>query len=756
MRTAYGYLGAAIFLAACGGRAEAPTGGGGHQQGSGGGGEGGGAMSSGTGGGGSSNTGPGNVTSAADGSTASAGPTSGSAGQGTSSSGAAGAHLVVPNLVDLPYVVAGQGGSSAMVTVKNDGQAPLQGLSWSIEGDASITLGAAPAALSPGESGTVTLSFAGSSQEVIASASLKATGSETAAVVPVFAVAGDPGLGAAAWADVKAPNDVVAGSGATVAMPAAPYPTSGGSFTDPSVRVFIPEGYRDAGGHDVVVHFHGFSTTLAATLAGHLYEQHVYASGSNAILVVPQGPVNAASGDFGKLMLKGGLSRLLSEVLVLLYREGKITSPVLERVALTSHSGGYQAVAYNLTAANAPPAVGQVDLYDSLYGYDATFESFATHGGVLRSNYTTDGGTVTDNQSVATYLSQNGLDPETSPAQTAWASGEPVIWFSDSTHEGSTRTFGAYGEELRWKAPRSRRGPRIELRSVVEKNGTAEVKFLAPQDEELTGYSIETSVDGVTWSEAASAAPGASSASFALPSGRRVRVKGKMPGIDPADVLPSDTYRIDPAASILVVDGFDRILDGSFGGLHHDFAALVGEGAGKVASISHRALTEDGFDLSPWPTVVWLAGDQSTADRSITTAEQQLLTAYVDAGGSLLVSGSEVGYDLSATTAGTTFLAHCFGAKFVADNSNSLSVTGQGTLAGLGAFGYAGAGAAYPEDYPDVLGATAGGVEILRYASGQSAAVGVAGKGALVGFPLELVDAGTRAAVVKALVGFVQ
>ena len=36
----------------------------------------------------------------------------------------------------------------------------------------------------------------------------------------------------------------------------------------------------------------------------------------------------------------------------------------------------------------------QVDLFDSLYGYVATYEAFAQAGGVLRSDYTAGGGTA--------------------------------------------------------------------------------------------------------------------------------------------------------------------------------------------------------------------------------------------------------------------------------------------------------------------------------------------------------------------------
>ena len=691
----------------------------------------------------------------AEGSTATSTSSSASTSSSTSSGMPTGPHLVVPAVIDIPYAVAGQGGATAEVQVSNDGDAPLDGLVWALSGDPSISLGAAPSSLAAGETVTLSVAWSGSTTEAIVQSTLKVTMPKGTTGVPVFAVAGDPGLGAAAWEDVTGAGGVLAGTGVTVAMPTAPFPDGSASYTDPSVRVFLPEGYRDRGAHDLVVHFHGFSTTVASTIATHLYQQHVYASGSNAVLVVPQGPVNAASGDFGKLMAKGGLSRMLTEVLVLLYREGKITHPLPGELVITSHSGGYQAVAAALDPANLAPKIGQVDLFDSIYGYESTFEGFALGGGVLRSNYSLSAGTLANNQTVAADLAQKGLPPATAATQRALRDVPPVIDFASTTHDGTTRLDGAYGEALRWKLPHSRRGPRIELREVVATGAMATARWLAPADDDLTGFLVESSADGVTWSTAAMAPPSASDASFALAKGARVRVRAVMTGVAPADVLASDTYRVDPAAKVLVVDGFDRVLDGAFGGLQHDFAALVGEAVGPVASISHRAVTEDGFDLTAWPTVVWLLGDESTGDESVSAAEQTALTAYADGGGHLLMSGSDVGYDIGQTPSGATFLAHCFGASYAADDSGSLSLTGHGPLASLAPFAVGGAGAPYPAPTLDVLSVTQGGAVVLQYGNGKVAAVGLAGKAALVGFPVELTGSSQMAAVMKALLGFI-
>jgi hypothetical protein len=676
-----------------------------------------------------------------------------------------GPHLVVPAVIDLPYVVAGAGGVSATVSIGNDGDAPLTGLAWLLDGDPSIALGAAPTSIDPGEQAELTLTWTGSATETITQASLAVALPAGEATLPVFAVAGDPGLGTAVWDDVAGAGGVIAGTGATVAMPAAPFPLWDGTttFTDPSVRVFLAEGYRDRGAQDMVLHFHGWNTTLASTLATHLYQEHVYASGSNAVLVVPQGPVNAPSSDFGKLMTRGGLARLFTEVLVLLYREGKIAYPVRGDVAITSHSGGYLAVAASLDPTNQGPKIAQVNLFDSLYGYEAIFESFALGGGTLRSNYSESGGTFDQNQGMAAYLGQRGMPAAAAPTQRARRDDAPIVDLAATTHDGTTRLLGAYGEDLRWKLRHSRRGPRIELRQVVAAGGTATARWLAPADEDVTGFVVETSTDGATWATAATVGASASEASFALSgrdggpaSGARVRVKATTTGVDPAQALPSDTYRVDAGAKVLVVDGFDRRIDGAFGGLDHDFAAVIGEATGKVASVSHHAVTEDGFDLTAWPAVVWVLGDQSTADVSLSAAEQTALLDYVDGGGHLVMTGSELGYDIGQTPEGAMFLDHCFGAMFVADDAESFEVAGAGNgpLREISSFAFGGPGAPYPAISPDVLGATPGGQVLLEYGTGQAAAVGLPGKGALVGFQLELVGAAHLGAVARALLSF--
>lgn len=626
-------------------------------------------------------------------------------------------------------------------------------LSWSLDGDERLSLVEAPSRVDPGAQASIVLAFSGADEEAIASATLSVVVGGESLSAAVFAVAGDPTLPAGAWDTVELPGGHGCGRGLTLELPTAPFPHPSAGFTDASVRIFVPDDMRDVGVQDLVVHFHGHTTDLAQTLAGHRYEQHLCASGVNGILVVPQGPVQTASGNFGKLMDPGGLAALVQQVMVVLYREGSIVSPQLGELVLTAHSGGYVAVATNLDPAINTVPVGHVHLYDSIYGYASRFVDYAEAGGVLRSNYTPFGGTVDQNQQVIASLEQAGVAVVTEPTQRALRDEPVIIYAADTSHGGATRIDGAFGEQLRFALHHHRRGPRVELREAWVDDGVAEVRWFSPHDSQLTGFAVLTSTDG-TWTVAAEVGADEEHASFSLRGAARVRVVPRLADLTEAEVLGSDVYRLAPQPQTLIVDGFDRSIDGSFGGLTHDFSALVGEAAGAVASVSNEALTEDGFDLAPWARTIWLLGDESTADHSLTPLEQQLVSNYLAAGGTLVLSGSEAAFEL----AGAALLSDEFGAAFGADDGNSNTVIGTGAAMNLGSVPFAGPGAPYAEEYPDVLVSAGAGELLLLYANGNddAAAVGIAGRAVLVGFPLELIDAeDDRAAVVGALLEFV-
>ncbi|MFO0555017.1 MAG: hypothetical protein U0271_41955 [Polyangiaceae bacterium] len=661
--------------------------------------------------------------------------------------------VALPAVIDLPYVVAGAGGSTVEVVVENTGNGDATDLTWDLTGSALLSIVEGPTNIAAHSQANLTISFAGSDAETIEHSVVSVDGVDVSASSDVFAVAGDSAIGSGSWDTINNPGGVFCGEGITLDLPTAPFPYPNTPYTDASVRIFVPEGYRDRGEHDMVLHFHGHNTTLAGTLAGHLYENHLCASGVNAVLVVPQGPVNAASGDFGKLLDPGGVEAMLREVLVVLYREGRISRPVLGELTLTSHSGGYIATGVNLEPATNSVPVAQVDLFDSIYGLEAEFESYAMGPGRLRSNYTPSGGTLDNNLAVVDDLQNAGVTVHTDPTTTAMSSDAPLIYFADTTHTGSTRIDNAYGEQLRWGHHHHRRGPRIELRQAIASGGSVTLEWAAPEDDDTAAFRIEKWVDDTGWMGIGAIPSDQRSATIALTGSAALRLVPIVRDLDVSESLPSNAFAADSSSGVLVVDGFSRVIDGSWGGLSHDFAAWVAAAAGGANTVSASAITEDGFDLSPYSVVIWLTGDESVADHPLSDEDQAAISAYLAGGGHVIVSGSEIGYTLDKTSAGRAFLADDFGAAFALDASGSYSVTGTTVVS----VGFAGANAAYPEEYPDAFDPTGLGVEAIAYDGAPfAAAVGVPGRSVIVGFPLELIDSDAdRADVVAELIDFV-
>ena len=161
-----------------------------------------------------------------------------------------------------------------------------------------------------------------------------------------------------------------------------PFPHGGLPYDDDTTFVFVPAHHRGGRSIDTVVHFHGHSTNARATMGEKQLRAQVHASGRNAILVVPQGPVDAKDSRWGRLDLADGLVAFLREVRGAL--QSAEISAVLEdaaivgarpgSLAISAHSGGYRVAASCLTRGGCN--VNEVYLFDALYGVRDDFRSW--------------------------------------------------------------------------------------------------------------------------------------------------------------------------------------------------------------------------------------------------------------------------------------------------------------------------------------------------------------------------------------------
>lgn len=522
-------------------------------------------------------------------------------------------------------------------------------------------------------------------------------------VVTLAAVIGDAGLPAADWLTDGW------GTVTTVKLPSAAYPADGGdAWADGSVLIAVPPAISETGAVHVVTHFHGHGAWLPRTVATHrLVEQHTI-GGRDAILVVPQGPIEASSGDFGQLMDAGGHERLIRDVIAVLYRDGLVRDAIVGQQALTAHSGGYLATAAVLDAGGLP--IDAAHLFDALYGRRSTFRDFAGDGGILRSSATASGGTVDQNDLLADELATDGVIVGTTFDDAALGAVDVTIGASPSSHTNDPVDRRGYARWLAESGLPPRPGAPPELLAVEAEGDGVRVRWRIDRALHDRVVVVEGSEDGASWSEL-----GRGSSDLTVPTAPFVRVRAVTGEIrsEPGDVYGAT------GRDWLVVDGFDRVFGGSWTAPTHAFVARVGGALGAGwSSASNEAIAEGLVDPTGYGGVIWLLGDESTGDDTFDAAERAAIERVVAAGVPLIVSGGEVAYATDRA-----WLGDVLGATYVADDANT-------TTAGGFTFGVA-----YPEDYPDVLG---GGTTLWTYATGGSAAV-VSGNVAVVGFPVETI-----------------
>ena len=214
---------------------------------------------------------------------------------------------------------------------------------------------------------------------------------------------------------------------------------------------------------------------------------------------------------------------------------------------------------------------------------------------------------------------------------------------------------------------------------------------------------------------------------------------------------------------LLLVNGYERGTDGN-SRLQAYRAGLTALGHGFDEATA--AQVRSGIvPLNSYNSVFWMLVNESTANSTFDAGEQTQLRAYLEQGGSLFVSGTEIGWDLDSSNNGRDFYRNYLKALYKGDNAGSGSVT---ALAGAPLGGVTGMSFALaaPYAYPDTISVYGGSQIALKYgdAEGSTAGVTFEGKfgastriGRLVhlAFGLEsLPDPSVRAILEKALAFF--
>jgi len=319
--------------------------------------------------------------------------------------------------------------------------------------------------------------------------------------------------------------------------------------------------------------------------------------------------------------------------------------------------------------------------------------------------------------------------------------------------------------------PGSAPAPDTPLAFRIVQDGAAGLALAWLASPGATRYTIEEAPDGRGFVEVGqSNTTSWTTGPLAPGSTRTFRVRawsssGRSPATEALTAGTSHTGR----AELLMVRAFDRldrrIKDGvnRFDQLTRHADAIRRADAFSLGfdAASNEAVQFGSVRLTNYRAVAWACGEESTQHESFSSLEQQLISTYLGAGGRLLASGSEIGWDLEArgSAADLAFFRTRFGARLVADDAGTYSfaptATG-GPFAGLasGVFDDGSQGT-YDVAFPDVLAPADGATQAcLVYPGGIGAAALFRDDGnsrvILLGFPLEtIVDAGLRARVME-------
>lgn|GEM_PF-3271981 len=198
------------------------------------------------------------------------------------------------------------------------------------------------------------------------------------------------------------------------------------------------------------------------------------------------------------------------------------------------------------------------------------------------------------------------------------------------------------------------------------------------------------------------------------------------------------------AKKALIVNGYDR----ATGHNDRDYAvehitSLENSGF-SFDFASNEYFMSGNIDVTQYQLIDWIAGEESTEDKTFSPGEQDKLRNYVEAGGRLIVSGSEIGWDLwenSRSENGRNFIREVFGISYVSDDADTyITIAGRDTLQ---------FGTNYSVHYPDAYQALPGSEVLANYPNGHASIIGMkhsgGGRTVFGGFPFDsLKDAGSR------------
>ena len=186
-----------------------------------------------------------------------------------------------------------------------------------------------------------------------------------------------------------------------------------------------------------------------------------------------------------------------------------------------------------------------------------------------------------------------------------------------------------------------------DLRVMNEGEGDLRVTWAAVKG--ATSYRLYQSSDGVSF-DGGTVVNDTTMALPDLPIGtvRYVKATSIVAGTEsPAGEVLGARVSVLPA-SVLVVHAFDRRWNGNTRDYIRQHASSLANLGIAFDACSNEAVVDGRVALGDYDAVDWITGNESTSDESFAWGEQEMLTDYLQAGGAVVLSGSEIGYDLES------------------------------------------------------------------------------------------------------------
>lgn len=230
-------------------------------------------------------------------------------------------------------------------------------------------------------------------------------------------------------------------------------------------------------------------------------------------------------------------------------------------------------------------------------------------------------------------------------------------------------------------------------------------------------------------------------------------------GIGPmSEVLASSVSTVEDP--VLIVDGFDRQTAGNSKDFIRQHAEALLDLGYTFISATNEAMTDGLLSFPFYSALIYILGEESTADETISDAEQDIIESYLKTGGKMFISGAEIAWDLDykGSSSDKAFCHNYLHLAYRQDAPNNATGTyynvyalGDTIFSDLASFAFDnGTHGTYNVRYPDVFTPQNDAQTFLKYTGCNTGAAGIVyqgvfpggsseGKIMVLGFPLETV-----------------